>query len=122
MASQVLSIRLDDEAIEALRVLQIDDETLHTTAKRILLASLGIDVNVSVQNVNNASNERIQELIDSKVAYIATAMNDLKQSLENEIEVLKNRLDDLTQSPAATTATAVTPKATQPKEKNSLKK
>lgn len=111
MASRLISIRLDASAVEALERLQISDDTsLAVTAKRVLLTSLGIDVNASVQGVNNASDERLQELIDNKTAYLAASLNELKHSLEGEIEVLRTRLDALTHSPAAT---AIAPKATK---------
>lgn len=38
------------------------------------------------------SDERLQELIDSKTQYLAHAMNEVKHSLEGEIEALKTRL------------------------------
>ncbi|MBW4456608.1 MAG: hypothetical protein KME55_30175 [Nostoc indistinguendum CM1-VF10] len=66
--------------------------------------AVGIDVNAPVNTVNN--DERLQELVDSKTAYLADAMNEIKHSLEAEIEALKARLDSLAP------ATAIAPKAT----------
>jgi Ribbon-helix-helix protein, copG family len=36
--------------------------------------------------------EYLQELIDNKTSYLADAMNEVKHSLESEIEALKTRL------------------------------
>lgn len=38
------------------------------------------------------SDEHIQQLIDNKTRYLADAMNEVKHSLESEIEALKTRL------------------------------
>jgi predicted metal-dependent hydrolase len=107
-SSRIFSIRLDDSAVEALERLQsIDDESLNATAKRVMLDALGIDVNIPVNAVNN--DERLQELVDAKTAYLATAINEIKHSLESEIEVLRLRLDSLTPATAATVTPETTP-------------
>lgn len=108
MASRIFSIRLDDSAVEALERLQsTDDESLNATAKRVLLDALGIDINIPVNAVNK--DERLQELVDAKTAYLATAMNEIKHSLESEIEVLRLRLDSLTPATAVSGVTETTP-------------
>ncbi|MEH2380267.1 MAG: hypothetical protein V7K27_15505 [Nostoc sp.] len=71
----------------------VDDDSLNATAKRVLLDALGIDVNSTVNTVNN--DERFQELVDNKTAYLADAMNEIKNSLKAEIDILKLRLDSL---------------------------
>lgn len=38
------------------------------------------------------NDERLQELIDAKTSYLADAMNEVKHSLEGQIEELKARL------------------------------
>ncbi|MEH2378772.1 MAG: hypothetical protein V7K27_07680 [Nostoc sp.] len=75
-----------DSAVEALeRVQSVDDDSLNATAKRVLLDALGIDVNSTVNTVNN--DERFQELVDNKTAYLADAMNEIKNSLKAEIDI-----------------------------------
>lgn len=107
-SSRIFSIRLDDIAVGALERLQsTDDDSLNATAKRVLLDALGIDVNIPVNPVNN--DERLQELVDAKTAYLATAMNEIKHSLEREIEVLRLRVDSLTPATAATVTPETTP-------------
>ena len=107
-SSRIFSIRLDDSAVEALERLQsTDDQSLNATAKSVLLDALGIDVNTPVNAVNN--DERLQELVDAKTAYLATAMNEIKHSLESEIEALRLRLDSLTSATAATVTPETTP-------------
>jgi hypothetical protein len=94
MASRIFSIRLDDGAVQALERLQApNDDSLNGTVKRVLLASLGLDVNSSVQPVNNTSDERIQELVDIKTSYLADALNDLRRNLEDEINHLKTQIE-----------------------------
>jgi hypothetical protein len=108
MASRIFSIRLDDTAVEALeRVQSVDDDSLNATAKRVLLDALGVDVNSKVNTVNN--DERLQELIDSKVAYLADAMNEVKHSLESRIEQLESRLGSLAPTKPATVTAETTP-------------
>ncbi|MHC5772179.1 MAG: hypothetical protein ACYTXI_43090 [Nostoc sp.] len=97
MASKIFSIRLDDRVVAALEALQSpDDDSLNTTLKRFVIDALGIDVHSSINTVNSTVNndERMQELIDSKTAYLADAMNEVKHSLESEIEALKTRLTE----------------------------
>lgn len=102
MASRIFSIRLDDATVEALeRVQSPEDDSLNTTLKRVVLDALGIDVNIAVNIVNN--DERLQELVDFKTAYLADAMNEIKHSLEAEIKALKVRLDSLAPATAITT-------------------
>lgn len=109
MASRIFSIRLDDTAVEALeRVQSPSDDSLNTTLKRVVLDALGIDVNIPVNIVN--SDERLQELVDAKTAYLATAINEIKNSLETEIEALRLKVDSLTT--AKTAKTAIATKAT----------
>lgn len=109
MASRIFSIRLDDAAVEALeRVHLPDDDSLNTTLKRVVLNALGIDVNIPVNVVNN--DERLQELVDSKTAYLVDAMNEIKHSLEAEIEALKVRLDSLAPAIASTAKPAIAAK------------
>jgi L-lactate utilization protein LutC len=107
--SQVISLRLDDDVIAKLKALKIDDENLHATAKRILLEALGMPVNDRKHDVNN--DERINELIDSKVAYLATAMNQVKHELEDRITSLENEIEAFkisTSSPATSEAITCT--------------
>ena len=59
------------------------------------------------------SDEHIQELIDSKTAYLADAMNEIKHSLEAEIEALKVRLDSLPPATAGTAKPAIAAKGTR---------
>lgn len=116
MASRIFSIRLDDRVVEALeRVHSPDDDSLNTTLKRVVLDALGIDVNIPINIVSN--DERLQKLVDSKTAYLADAMNEIKHSLEsrtevleNEIEVLKLRLDSLAPATAGTAKPAIAAK------------
>lgn len=108
MASKIFSIRLDDRVVAALERFQSpDDDSLNTTLKRFVIDALGIDVNTPVNAVNN--DERLQELVDAKTAYLATAMNEIKHSLESEIEVLRLRVDSLTPATAATVTPETTP-------------
>lgn len=112
MASRIFSIRLDDTAVEALeRVQSPDDDSLNTTLKRVVLDALGIDVNIPVNIVN--ADERLQELVDSKTAYLADAMNEIKHSLESKIEALKVRLDSLAPTTGGTTKPAIAAKITR---------
>ena len=119
MASRIFSIRLDDTAVEALEALQLpSDDSLNTTLKRFVINGLGITVNTSVHTVNN--DERLQELVDYKTAYLADAMNEIKHSLEAEIEALKVRLDALTpvtpiSAKPVAKSTAIATKATDDK-------
>lgn len=93
MASRIFSIRLDDSAVEALQRLQtLDDDSLNATAKRVLLDALGI-IDVNKVNTVNTSDDRLQELIDSKVAHLATAINTLKDELESKISNLATELN-----------------------------
>lgn len=119
MASRIFSIRLDDRVVEALEALQLpDDDSLNATAKRVLTNAVGIDVNTPVHTVNN--DERLQELVDNKTAYLADAMNEIKYSLEGrtevlekEIEVLKLRLNSLAPATAiASPNVGIAPKDT----------
>lgn len=124
MASRIFSIRLDDRVVEALEALKLpDDDSLNTTLKRFVIDSLGIDVNSPVHTVN--SNERLQELVDFKTAYLADAMNEIKHSLEgrtealeSEVQALKLRLDSLTSSTPITAKTVAIPTAIATKATN----
>jgi len=124
MASRIFSIRLDDRVVEALEALQLpDDDSLNTTLKRFVIEGLGIDVSTPVNIVNN--DERLKELVDNKTAYLADAMNEVKDSLEAEIEALKQslkkeikalkalraRVDDLTPATAVSASPTAMPTA-----------
>ncbi len=91
--SQHLGFRFPDELAEAI------EQRAKATGKprteiviEILSAAL---LNTSVEQCKTPvehNDERIQELIDNKTQYLANAMNEVKHSLESEIEALKTRL------------------------------
>ena len=117
MASRIFSIRLDNTVVAALEALQLpSDDSLNTTLKRFVINGLGITVNTSVDTVNN--DERLQELVDFKTAYLTDVMNEVKHSLESrtealesEIEALKLRLDSLASDAPITAKSVAMPSA-----------
>lgn len=117
--SQILSIRLDGDALDKLRDLQEGDDSLALTAKRVLLDALGI-VNISPQGVNNDSlRELIDIRIDERLAHLLAIQSDHQEriaKLENELEVFKVSSN----SPA--TSSPVTAKATKSGGRSTAKK
>lgn len=91
--SQHLGFRFPDELAEAI------EQRAKTAGKprteiviEILSAAL---LNTSVEQRETPvlqNTEYLQELIDSKTSYLADAMNEVKHTLEGEIEALKTRL------------------------------
>lgn len=91
--SQHIGFRCPDELVEAIhrRKKETGKEvsTLMIEALNFWLQNKPVEQ--SETNVSQ-SDERLQELIDNKTRYLADAMNEVKHSLESEIEALKTRL------------------------------
>lgn len=100
MPKRVLSFRINDSELAILQGLQLPEDTsLGQTALRVLRGAMGIDVDaVDADPVSNRlesaipDRELIRDEINERTAYLANAMNEVKNSLEGEIEALKTRL------------------------------
>lgn len=117
MEKRVLSFRVSEAEITALEGLrQPEDSSLGQTALRLLRGVLGVHTEVAVNavdikelitekidqavNARSIDRELIRDEIDHRTAYLATAMNEVKSELENEIEFLKTRVKILEQNQA----------------------
>jgi tRNA A37 threonylcarbamoyladenosine dehydratase len=79
------------EAIQALTVRGKDKTAVIVELLRYAISNAPVEqYETPVQQI-----EQIQELIDSKMAYLADGMNEVKQSLEAEIEALKTKFEVL---------------------------
>lgn len=116
MASKTFSIRLTNAEVELLQLFQDPHgETLNQTVARLVRETIGATSTKAVNNTANTVNikeliaekieqaqslraidcELIRDEIDNRTEYLATAMNEVKSQLENEIESLKNELKQL---------------------------
>lgn len=82
MASQLISFRLSDAEIEALHAQSDPDESLNLTAQRILRIALGLSTSVD-NTVNSLSlDERIESIVEEKMAHIVNGLNGKLQEFE----------------------------------------
>lgn len=82
MASQLISFRLSDAEIEALQAQSESDESLNLTAQRILRVALGLSTFVD-NSVNSLSlDERIESIVEEKMAHIVNGLNGKLQEFE----------------------------------------
>lgn len=97
MPAELISFRLPDEAIEALRVQRKPGESLNLTAQRVVLAALGFtDVNQAVNRngfdsvVDSIVNsERFSELLEEKLASVVNSVNGLLTEHGKRLENLE---------------------------------
>ena len=90
---KIIGFRCPDELASAIHKIKKetgkDTTTLLVEAINFWLQNKPVELSkTSVKQ----DDERIQELIDNKTSYLADAMNEVKHSLESQIEALKTRL------------------------------
>ncbi len=91
--SQHLGFRFPDDLAEA--IIQRAEATGKGRTELVVEILSAALLNTTVEQRETSvsqSDERLQELIDSKTQYLANAMNEVKHTLEGEIEALKTRL------------------------------
>ncbi|MBD0263483.1 MAG: hypothetical protein ICV78_12390 [Tolypothrix sp. Co-bin9] len=132
MGSQTYSIRLNDAETKLLEAFQTsEDKTLNQTVARLVREAIG--ANNMVNSANNLVNtvnieELVREEVDQRMAYLATAMNEVKAQLENDIKFLKTELQNLKQDletrshiPVTTETTEESVVFSQPPEQEQVK-
>ncbi len=91
---QHYGFRFPDELAERLNEYQKRHKLTRSEAVMQLL-TVALD-NAPVEQVEQIQQrEQLEELVDTKTAYLATAVNELKHSLEGELESLKAKLEGL---------------------------
>lgn len=103
MASKTISFRLTNAEIELLEAFQVpEDDSHHQTAVRLLRELIGANTASSANTSASSAIDRetLRDEIDSRTAYLATAMNEVKSELEDEIQFLKTRVKILEQNQA----------------------
>lgn len=115
MASKTFSFRLTNAEVELLESFQDPHgETLNQTAARLLREVIGASTANTTVSTPTPDRETVRDEIDSRTAYLATAMNEIKAKLEDEIEFLKTRVNFLEQNQAEKPeSTPVTTEATE---------
>lgn len=85
MASQLISFRLSDVEIEALQAHSELDESLNLTAQRLLRNALGLSTSVD-NSVNSLSlDERIESIVEEKMAHIVSGLNGKLSEFEDQL-------------------------------------
>lgn len=93
--SQHYGLRLPDELAETINsYAQAHKLTRSEAMIQLLQAGLN-NLPVVHGETNVLRDDQIQEIVDTKTAYLATAMNAVKHTLESEIEALKAKLEGL---------------------------
>lgn len=97
MAKQVISFRASEDEVEGLKQLQQPGDTgLSQVVSRLVRTALGLSYTPVNSNVNVGRVEGVVvDEIEEHTAYLATAMNEVKSQLEDEISLLKLRLGKL---------------------------
>jgi hypothetical protein len=95
MASHLISFRINDAELEALKQLAEGNESANLVAQRLLKERLGL----STEALTQVSTERVEEVIEQVVS-------DRFSRLEAEIETLKKQLEIEPIEPARSRARA----------------
>ena len=79
--SQVISFRLGDSGLEALRQQQQPGESLNQTAQRLLKQSLGLSTEMSITSLSTLSTADVDSRIAAQLAPLQEKLNQLETAL-----------------------------------------
>jgi hypothetical protein len=102
MSSQVISYRLTDEELSALKLQQISGESLNQTAQRVMRDKLGFP---TLQPTGGISHQEVTDIVDSRLNNAFSALEARLSKLEGYagIEAIEVSTPDISQSEAPTT-------------------